>query len=143
MALATYGGEGLWSNPVYFSWDDNFNLYFISELDCVHMRNIKSSPDVVCSIFPTNQEDDVFGTYYKGRAKIVLKDDPDWTLADKTYYDRIYPDDPNWELRNAPSCYRQKDSWHLVKITPMDISYFDTRYFDETRVSVPLKKLIE
>ena len=141
MALSTYGTDGLWVNPVYFAWDDNFNLYFISELDCRHMRNIQSSAEVACAVFPTNQNNDVFGAYIRGNATIVSKDNPDWKIADKTYYDRVYPDDPNYELRNAPTCYRQKDSWHLVKITINELSYFDTRYFEEIRVTVPLEDL--
>jgi uncharacterized protein YhbP (UPF0306 family) len=141
MALSTHGDDGLWCNPVYFAWDDNFNLYFISELDCRHMRNIQSSSQVACAIFPTNQDNDVFGAYLRGHAEIIFKDHKDWGFADKTYYDRVYPDDPNWELRNAPTCYRQKDSWHLVKIILDELSYFDTRYFDENRVDIPLDKI--
>lgn len=141
MALSTYGSDGLWCNPVYFAWDDNFNIYFISELDCRHMRNIQSSFDVACAIFPTNQDSDVFGAYLKGQARVISKDHPDWDVADKTYYDRVYPDDPNWELRKAPTCYRQKDSWHLVKITMSELSYFDTRYFEENRVNIDLDDL--
>jgi len=141
MALSTYGDNGLWCNPVYFAWDNDLNIYFISELNCRHMRNIQSSPQVACSIFPTNQDSDVFGAYVRGCAEIVFKNNPAWDVADKTYYDRIYPDDPNWQLRKAETCYRQKDSWHLVKIKIDELSYFDTRYFDENRVDVPLVEI--
>ena len=133
MALSTYGNDGLWCNPVYFAWDNDFNVYFISELDCRHMRNIQSSPEIACAVFPTNQDNDVFGAYLKGH--------PDWEIADKTYYDRVYPNDPNWELRNAPSCWRQKESWHLVKIKMSELSYFDTRYFEENRIEISLEEL--
>lgn len=141
MALSTYGNQGLWVNPVYFSWDERFNLYFISELDCKHMHNIQSSSEVACAVFPTNQENDVFGSYIKGEAEIIDRKHNDWPHADKIYYDRIYPDDPNWEKRQSPNCYRQKDSWYLVRITLSELSYFDTRYFEENRVVVPLDQI--
>jgi uncharacterized protein YhbP (UPF0306 family) len=138
MALATHGPDGLWNNPVYYAWDDEFHLYFISELDCRHMRNIQKSDIVSCTIFPTSQFDgDVFGSYIRGRAELIDKNHPDWKIADKIYYDRVFPNDSNWEQRTSPDCYRQKENWHLVRITPSEISYFDTRYFDEVRVLVP------
>jgi nitroimidazol reductase NimA-like FMN-containing flavoprotein (pyridoxamine 5'-phosphate oxidase superfamily) len=138
MALSTDGEEGLWVNPVFFAWSKDFNLYFISELDCRHMKNIQSSPLVACAIYSTNQGNDVFGAYFKGNAEIIDKDHANWEKADKTYYDRVYPDDPNWEQRKSPDCYRQKESWHLVQIKPTEMSYFDTRYFEENRVNVPM-----
>lgn len=137
MALATYGDKGLWVNPVYFAWDDTFTLYFISQLDCVHMENIRSSPAVNCAIYPTDRPcgDDVFGTYIQGTATI-LEDGPDKKAADEVYYGRIYPDDPDGKKRNADG-YRIDPTWHFVKISLTDLWYFDTRYFEERRVAVP------
>ena len=138
MALATNGDDGLWVNPVYFAWDEEFNLYFISQLDCVHMRNIGSNELVCCAIYPTNKPagDDVFGAYIKGSAKI-LDDGEEKLKADNVYYGRVYPDDKDSKKRNADG-YRIDPNWHFVKIKINETSYFDTRYFDERRVPVPL-----
>lgn len=137
MALATYGDKGLWANPVYFAWDSKFRLYFISQLDCVHMDNIRTGAVVNCAIFPTDRPcgNDVFGAYIQGAARI-LENGPDKKNADEVYYGRVYPDDPDGKKKNADG-YRMDPSWHFVKIVPSGLWYFDTRYFDERRVAVP------
>ncbi len=129
MALATSGVKGLWVNPVYFAWDDHFNLYFISQFDCVHMDNIGSDAGVTCTIFPTDRPagEHVFGAYVKGTAKI-LKSEEDIKHAAAVYYGRAGKD---------AASYRNDSSWHLVKIEISGLWYFDTRYFDEKRIEVP------
>jgi nitroimidazol reductase NimA-like FMN-containing flavoprotein (pyridoxamine 5'-phosphate oxidase superfamily) len=137
MALATQGERGLWVNPVYFAWDDKFSLYFISQLDCAHMENIRSTPSVCCTIFPTDRPagDDVFGAYVKGRAEI-LSDPEEKRIADHFYYGRVYPNDAEGKQRDKDG-YRLDPSWHFVKISLEGLWYFDTRYFAETRTPVP------
>lgn len=129
MALATNGARGLWVNPVYFAWDDRFNLYFISQFGCVHMDNIQSDADVNCAVFPTDRlvGDDVFGAYIKGTAQI-LTSDKDIENAAAVYYGRAG--------KKADS-YKSDPSWHLVKIETNGLWYFDTRYFEEKRTEVP------
>lgn len=135
MALGTNGSKGLWVNPVYFVWDESFNLYFISQSGCVHMENIRSNPLVSCAIYPTNRPvgEDVFGAYVKGAARI-LEDEVEKAFADKIYYNRVYPDN---EKGKHADPYRNDPSWFFVKVVLQDLSYFDTRYFGEARVSVP------
>jgi len=136
MALSTYGVQGLWVNPVYFSWNGKSTLYFISQMDCRHMNNIVSSPEVACAIFPTNNPagNDVFGAYIKGNAEIV-EDKEEMELADSVYYSRIYSEEE--ADKKETDTYRADPSWKFVKISIVDMSYFDTRYFEETRVEVP------
>jgi len=138
MALATNGDEGLWVNPVYFAWDEEFSLYFISQFDCVHMRNIQSNDLVCCAIYPTNKSTgkDVFGAYIKGHAKILI-DGAEKTKADDVFYSRVYQDNKDSKKRNKDG-YRIDKNWHFVKVALNDVSYFDTRYFEEKRVPVPL-----
>jgi uncharacterized protein YhbP (UPF0306 family) len=139
MSLATYGKEGLWVNPVYFAWDKKNDIYFISELDCLHMRNIQNSSQVACTIYPTNQTGDVYGAYLKGHA-YVLTDPVDKKIADDTYYGRVYPNDPNGKSRDADG-YRLSPYWHFVKIGIDNLWYFDTRYFEERRIKVPVAEI--
>src|SRR5690606_32155078 len=126
MALATQGVKGLWVNPVFFAWDDQFNIYFISQFNCTHMDNIRSNADVVCTIFPTNQDGDVFGAYMTGTADILDTDDDDKRLADDVYYGRVYPDDADRKKRQSDG-YRIDPTWHFVRIKPTGLWYFDTR----------------
>ena len=136
MALSTNGEKGLWVNPVYFSWDESYNFYFISQLDCTHMDNISSNSEVACAIFPTDKPlgNDVFGAYLKGHAHILDKAE-DIKIADEIYYGRVYSD--NNKISKKSDNYRNDPSWHFVKISLNGLWYFDTRYFDENRVEVP------
>ena len=137
MALASHGKQGVWVNPVYFAWDARFNLYFISQLDCDHMHNIHDDAAVACTIYPTDRPcgNNVFGAYVTGEAT-RLTDEAAMAQARQIYYGRIYPDDPHDQQKNQDSYYHDA-SWHIVKIKPRGLWYFDTRYFDENRVAVP------
>lgn len=98
------------------------------------MDNIASDAHVACTIFPTNQDGDVFGAYMTGTAGFVTEEHK--AQARDIYYDRVYPDDPDHKKRRAGSYYNDP-TWHLVKVTPSGLWYFDTRYFEENRVAVP------
>ena len=135
ITLATSGKDGLWANPVYFAWDKDWNIYFMSELGCLHMDNITENSDVACTLFPTNQSThgDVFGAYLKGTARVLSGAEAE--AAASLYYTRVYPDDPEKRQNNA---YTNSGTWHFVHIKPTGLWYFDTRYFGETRTQVPL-----
>lgn len=129
MALATNGAEGLWVNPVYFAWDDQFKLYFISQLECKHMNNIQSDAEVSCAIYPTDRPtgEHVFGAYVKGIAKIPNTDEEN-RQAIAVYYGRA---------GKSADSYMNDPTWHVVKIETNGLWYFDTRYFEEKRTEVP------
>jgi len=137
LSLATHGSGGPWVNPVYFAWDEKFSLYFISELNCLHMDNIAAHPEVACAIYSTGQSSfsDVCGAYARGMAKILMTPD-EKERADEIYYGRRYPDDRDGKKKNADG-YRIDPNWHFVKITLTGLWYFDTRHFGERRVKVP------
>ncbi len=137
LSLGTHGTEGVWVNPVYFAWDEHYNLFFISRPNCIHMDNIKSNAEVACTIYTTNQTtfSDVMGSYAKGTAK-VLSDKNEKKIADDIYYGRKYPHDLGGRKRDEDN-YRIDPDWYFVKITLKGLWYFDTRYFDERRVEIP------
>ena len=52
----TDGRDNIWTNPVWFAYDEKFNLYFVSKLNSIHMPNIsKHQFKISVSIFSTNQ----------------------------------------------------------------------------------------
>jgi uncharacterized protein YhbP (UPF0306 family) len=135
MTLATHGPKGLWANPVYFAWDGRFDLYFISEMNCTHVENLLAAPDVVCTIFPTDQDTlgDIVGVYAQGRAHHIT-DAKEKQKADEIYYERLHGAD---QAAKELDFYRLNPSWHLFKVSVAQLWYFDTRYFGETRMPVP------
>lgn len=71
MSLATHGPEGLWAATVFYV-NLKFDLYFLSEPNTRHARNIAASPQVAATI-----SDDaadwlhVRGVQLEGRAELI------------------------------------------------------------------------
>ncbi|MFI5412901.1 MAG: hypothetical protein ACHQX1_03345, partial [Candidatus Micrarchaeales archaeon] len=126
--------------PVYFAWDDKFNFYYISQPKSRHMNNTKKNSKSVLTIFSTNfsPDDDVFGVYVEGNAVIVPDDQVE--SAYNAYFKRRFPktgkgDKPFTENQG------EKAAGKFVKIIPTHMWYFDTRFFDEVRVEIPISAL--
>ena len=141
-SIATVDPEGVWSNPVYFAWDSNFNIFFISQPDSRHMKNIANDQRVAMSIYNTKQStfDDVAGIQLEGRAE-VLTNPKNIKYAYATYYGRKYPDTGRNQSGKNEDAYINNPEWLFVRVALFCIYYFDTRFFGENRVEVPLDKL--
>lgn len=96
------------------------------------MQNLSKNPKIVASIYKTEQKGDVLGIQLEGTAKILSENDDKKEIqhAYDIYYDRA---------GHGPDVqgYINNPSWLYVKITPEQIYYFDTRFFDEKRQKVP------
>lgn len=49
-SLATVGADGPWASSVFYAWDENFALYFLSAPDSRHGRNVGAGATVAASI---------------------------------------------------------------------------------------------
>ncbi len=132
--IATIDKKGVWANPVYFAWDKNFNLYFISMPQVRHMQNITENPKVAVAIYKTEQKGNVVGIQIEGKASI-LKDQEEKQKAHEIYYGRVGSFKQNKPFIDNPQ-------WLFVKITPENIYYFNSKVFGEERQQVPKEKLI-
>ena len=136
-AIATVDDKGVWNNPVYFAWDNQFNLYFISQPNSRHMKNIKKDSRVAVSIYATNQAGDfVKGIQLEGKARIIENDDKEdeFFYAYKTYYTRL------GEFKENQAIVMNNE-WMFVKVAPEKIYYFDSKTFGEERQTVPLLQI--
>ena len=137
LALSTLSNGKTWTCPVWFAFDENFNLYFISQPNSKHMKNIKQNENISLAIYSTkfNSDDDVYGIQLKGKAKILP--DEEIENAYNHYYRRKYTK-TNKDLDTSPKDYKGPSAtWKFVKIEPTEIHYFDTRFFEEERQTVP------
>lgn len=132
--IATVDEKGVWSNPVYFAWDNKFNLYFISQMESRHMKNLQRDNRISISIYKTEQKEDVLGIQLEGQATILTGNQEAMKKAFDIYFGRAGKGKDQEEYINNPT-------WHFVKIVPEQIYYFDTRYFGEERQTVPLSDL--
>lgn len=137
-SLATTDGKETWSNPVYFAWDEKYNIYFISQPTSRHMKNIEDNGVVSVSVYSTNQVpgEDVFGIQLKGTAKI-LTDIEEVKEAYAVYYKRRFPETGIDANKSPEDCAKEDAEWKLVKIAHDELCYFDTRFFDEERQVAP------
>jgi len=105
------------------------------------MQNISRNKSVSLAIFSTQQDPlgDVFGIQMKGEARILPDTDVD--SAFKIYYTRS-PLDVVMKKDSAQNYKGAEAVWKFVHIKPIEIHYFDTRYFDENRVLVPKEHYI-
>ena len=52
MVLSTADEEGKpWISPVFFVHDDDLNLYWVSDMEALHSRNVRTRPDVAIVVF--------------------------------------------------------------------------------------------
>ena len=72
MTLAT-NGDDVWATTVFYTVDDDFNLYFLSEPKTQHVQDLHKNPSVACAIADTNQEaaKSKLGVQFKGVAEEV------------------------------------------------------------------------
>lgn len=136
--IATVDPKGVWSNPVFFAWDKDFNLYFISQMTSRHMKNIQNNPRISVSIYKTEQKGDVAGIQLEGTASILTKNDHNEEIqhAYDTYYGRA-------GHGTDVEGYKKDPTWLYVKIIPEQIYYFDTRFFNEEQQVVPMEELFK
>ncbi len=135
-SIATVDKSGAWANPVYFAWDKNYNLYFISQMSSRHMQNLQKDNRISVAIYKTEQKGDIIGIQLEGKAKILSENESKKNIqhAYDTYYGRA---------GHGPDVqgYINNPTWLYVKVVPSKIYYFDTRFFGEERQNVPLEKI--
>lgn len=132
-SMGTIDPKGVWVNPVFFAYDTHANLYFISQMPSRHMQNLKQNTRISMAIYKTNQTDHVVGSYLEGTANI-LTESAEIEEAHKIYFNRAGTGEDVQQYINNPT-------WIFVKVIPDHLYYFDTRFFEEERVEVPLDKV--
>jgi uncharacterized protein YhbP (UPF0306 family) len=131
--IATVGDKGVWANPVYFAWDEQYNLYFISQMPSRHMQNIEKNPKVALAIYKTEQKGDVIGIQIEGEA-CILQNEAEKVEAHRVYYGRSGSLEQNEFAMHNPK-------WLFVKISPDQMYYFNSDIFGEERQTVPMDTL--
>lgn len=134
-ALGTVDEKGVWNNPVFFAWDEQLNLYFISQLHSRHMQNLQKNNSVAVAIYKTEQQGDVAGIQLEGAASILLEDKAAIQHAFDAYFARAGKGSDVQQYIDNPT-------WIFVQIVPENMYYFDTHFFEEERQKVPLELLI-
>ena len=110
MQVATSQDNQPWACTVYFAFDEDLNLYWISKTDRRHSKEIRNNEKVAGTIvFPHTPGDDVQGIQFQGIAK-ELTDKKEAIIGMKYYAERygVKPERVNTLLDGSDghTCYK-------------------------------------
>jgi len=138
--LATREESGVWATPIYFSYDKEFNLYFISPAETRHMKDIKRDQHVAVAIFMPSSASGIHqvGLQMDGKATMV----PDKQIEDiYALRAKRMNRDIDWVPVPMEGHFVKEHGGVFMKITPTSINYVDTRYFGGNSKRIPLEKI--
>ncbi len=140
--LATAEKGGAWATPIYFIYDEEFNIYFMSDSKTRHIIDIEKAANVSVAVFMPAADSHGFkvGIQIEGVATKV----PDQDI-EEVYMRR------SMRLTGSKTWNRWSNGGHLIsssggvfiKITPKSMNYTDRRFFGGESKKISMKKLIE
>lgn len=129
LTLAT-ADESPWASPVFYCVSDEYNFYFISQLDSLHTKNILKNPKVAFAIFDSHAEEGKgVGLQITGDVKMVEENELENEIAN--YHTTFIEIKPEFLKGDAP--------YRLFKITPNEVWVTDPDAKVDKRVKVSLK----
>jgi len=129
VSLAIVDDEGVWVFDVVYVYDDDFNLYWMSEPKVRHSRAILSNPKVAGTITVSGRGEDNFGIQFEGRAEKI--EGPRFDLAKKQYAKRNRP------APKESDDVLQGDSWYRMKPTRIDLICEAHFGYEKQRIDFP------
>lgn len=133
MTVATYG-EHPWIATVYFGYDDDLNLYFISDATTLHARQIAANSRVAVAIADSSQTPDakkkglqLFGT------AVLLTTASDTEKARTCWVRNIGIPDASLPLAAVEG--------RMYKVSPAKIKHFNQALFDVEDGQEPVLEL--
>ena len=145
LSLATRNTVGeVWATPLSYSTDAEYNFYFITAVDSVHIDHIREHPYVAFSIFDSTRcVSDIDGLQIKGVAGEVEKERlPDIT---EQYYLQVFPNEDERAEWEKPWEHFTKDDfpvYRFFQVMPLEIYKRDTENDDiDRRVKIDIGEL--
>ncbi len=114
MSLATHDGGGLWVSDLVYIYDENFNIYWMSDPDVRHSKAILENVQVAGTITISNKSKEPnLGIQFSGMAEKI--DGPRYDLAIKHRTKRGYP------IPAEDEDVLQEDSWYVLRLVKIDL----------------------
>jgi uncharacterized protein YhbP (UPF0306 family) len=74
LSLATSVGKDVWIAPLFYCADDEYNFYYISQMESVHTKHALKNPNVAFAIFDSHlPEGEGNGVQASGKAYFWAK----------------------------------------------------------------------
>ena len=130
LTLATTDGELPWAAPLFYCMDEDFNFYFISQMDSVHTIHVLKQPKVAFAVFDSHQPEGK-GNGVQGSGIVSLLEGNE-VVEGLKYYSTTFID-LKPELLVAPAPYR------LFKLSTDRFFILDPEAETDKRVEVFIK----
>lgn len=142
LSLATTDGKKPWVNAVFFATDRDYNFYFVSYNNSIHVQNILKNPNVAVTIFDshiTPSGGRAQGLQISGTCKKLTKEE--LPQAIEIVYSKRFPDPKERASRDlSVERFSKGDNQgrvdHIYKITPDHFYILDTKMGKDTRIEV-------
>jgi uncharacterized protein YhbP (UPF0306 family) len=120
MTVATASTDAKpWVSPVFYTPDKAFNLYWVSDKEAIHSRNIRSNPRVAIVIFgPVPPDNTIDGVYLDADA-VELADEQEIQAAIGVLTQRKQAE--KFTIK-SPSDVTGRAAWRIYKATPKQVS---------------------
>lgn len=115
MSLATIDDGGVWVADVIYVFDDELNVYWMSDPDARHSKALITSSNVAGTISVSGQGEDNLGIQFGGIAQKI--DSTRYDLAKKHYAKRKKP-----QPQENDDVLRG-DSWYILKPKKIELIY--------------------
>ena len=126
-------------NTAYFCFDDRLDIYFVSQLSSVHIRNIATNPSMAVSIFDTHQPWDDWKTGLQFFGTVRSTDKHEFKHGSELYKKR-FPDSKKW-LHSLGQSVASSVVPPFYLFTPARVKVLDEEDFgEETFVEAAIKR---
>lgn len=142
MTVATASLEGdPWISPVFFAYDDTYNLYWVSDKNSRHSELIRENDRVAIVVFDSSApEGEGDGVYVEAQA-VELNDTQEVKKAMMIFGNRATQDEFKiWKIEEVT----ENGVWRIYKAIPKKVSklkegeYVNGQYVDR-RIEIDLK----
>ena len=118
-----------WVAPLFYCVSENYNFYFISQLDSLHTKQMLKNPKVAFSIFDSHaKEGKGQGVQAMGNIHMITEDELETEI--NNYHTTFIEIKPEFLKGDAP--------YRLFKLTPSEIWVTDPEAKVDKRVKVSL-----
>jgi general stress protein 26 len=142
VATASLDGKP-WISPVFYAYDEQYNIYWVSDKNALHSKNIQANPQGAVVIFNSQApEGEGDGVYIEAKVEEV-RDEKEIEYALNIRNLRVTQDE--FKVKN-PQEVTGEGSWRIYKAIPLKISkltegeYINGQYIDK-RIDLDLKRL--
>lgn len=145
MTLASLSDIGPWACALFMGVDDEYNLYFESNVHSQHVRNVIRNPKVAVVIFDSQAvSGDANGVQLTGICQRLIGDEIQQGIG--AIYMKRYPDPADRASHNITvEEFSRPDSdfsaHHIYRIVPDHIYTLGRNMPEDTRVEIDIAKL--